>query len=83
MKFLPDGEQVDFKAMIFHSCAFGLFMLSVLFYAVMNTLYNFFPISQEVHILFTASGLLYNVLQFISQCFIIIVFRRLGRKNED
>ena len=45
MNILPDKERADLKAMIIHSTAFGLFMVSALIIAITYTLYNFFPTS--------------------------------------
>jgi hypothetical protein len=83
MKFFPEGERADFKAMLIHSSAFGLFMISALILTVTATLYFFFSSVKEAEIWYNASDLLYNILQFISQCFIIVVIKRLGRKLEQ
>jgi hypothetical protein len=66
MNILPDKEKADFKAMLIHSSAFGLFMVSAFLISITLTFYDILPTSNEWAILYNASFFLYTFLGFIS-----------------
>jgi hypothetical protein len=78
---LPENEKADFKSMLQHSIAFGLFLVSAIILCFTNYLYLFFPDSIFVYNLFNASVLVYAFLQFVSECFILVVLWNLGQNH--
>jgi hypothetical protein len=83
MNILSSREKADFKAMLVHSAAFGLFMVSTIIISITGALYFLFSTYKDVQIGYLASLLLYSFLSFVSQWFIVVVLRNLGLKQEQ
>jgi hypothetical protein len=83
MKTVPKNQRISIRALLVHAGAFGLFLVSILIYAVAWTFQEVYPGSPTAEKITATANLLCIALDLISQCFVCFIFWKLGEKIEQ
>lgn len=83
--FLKDNNataEIDIKTMLIHGGAFGLFMVSTAVLLIASVAASFWPSNNTIIQLWLLSLDFYAITDFVSQLLLMVIFWRLGEKEE-
>jgi hypothetical protein len=76
------NDEINIEALLLHSAAFGLYLISIVVYGVFYVIYLTDVQNSAKEEQMLCANIAYFVCSFIAQCLLIAIFWQLGVKEE-